>query len=161
MKILAKLLTKFKGNIKVSVDSHTDISDDREHSQASVTRSYTLTDVDLSDEVKNISDPDGSEQWADEVERQLDYFLSQLKKEFVKFETDLSSHKRYFENDENLLGFNAEVSLGSFEKKADLSKMKVEIELVAFYDIPVNKLGYVMDEVIEALTNKDSEEFNH
>jgi hypothetical protein len=159
MKILAALHTKFKGNIKVKVDyDHIDVVEDK--TQASVTKTYTLTDVDLSGEVSNINDADGSEGWIDEAERQLDSFLRDLKKEFVNFETELSSHKRYFENDENLVGFNAEVSLGSFEKKSDLTKMKVDIELVAFYDIPALRLGFVMDEVIEALTSKDSKEFN-
>jgi len=159
MKILAALRTKFKGNIKINVDyDHIDVVDDK--TQASVTKTYTLTDVDLSGEISNINDAEGSEGWIDEVERQLDSFLSALKKEFVNFETELSSHKRYFENDENLVGFNAEVSLGSFEKKSDLTKMKVNIELVAFYDIPALRLGFVMDEVIEALTSKDSKEFN-
>lgn len=159
MKILAAVLTKFKGKIKVQTDSHTDVSDDKE--QVSVRKTYTLTDVDLSGEVSNIKAAEGTDEWVYEAEQELDYFLSNLKKEFVKFETDLSSHERHFKNDENLLGFNAEVSLGSFEKKADLSKMKVEIELVAFYDIPKRQIEFVMDEVVEALTSMDSKEFNH
>jgi hypothetical protein len=159
MKILAELLTKFKGKIKVQADRvETDVSEDK--GQVSITKNYILTDVDLSDEVSGIKDEDGTGEWLYEAEQQLDHFLRDLKKEFVRFETELSSHERHFQNDQNLLGVSAEISLGSFEKKADLSKMKVEIELVAFYDIPKVQIEFLMNEVVEALTSMDSKEFN-
>jgi hypothetical protein len=160
MKILAAL-SKLKGKLKID-PGHPDVSITEDKEQVSITKSYTIKGVDLSDEITGIRAEEGTEDWIEEVEREVSHYLQGLKKDFTNFERNTVSHDMYFKNDENLLGFNVEASIrasgekgnnyGLIESKEDLTKLTLEVEIVAFYDIPHRRIERMLDEGIKALT---------
>lgn len=150
MKVLSAL-SKLKGNLKVISDyDNVEITEDKD--QVSVTKSYTITGVDLSGEVTGIRAKEDTEEWLEEAEGEVSHFLEGLKKDFTNFEQHTPNYDMYFKNDENLVGFHVEASVRPFKNKAELSKLTLEVEIVAFYDVPHFRLKRLMDEGIKALT---------
>lgn len=144
-----------KGNIKIE-ESHRDTETvgERGVPQIRVTINYSIEGIDLSEGLKEpVGEKEQDDFYADmdertdQVQRDLRNYFNNL---FSKPGVDATQYPDLV-NQPNFVGLHADVSLYTPEKFEDLKNVHGDIEVHAFYDVPVSSLETVIEKATKDL----------
>lgn len=149
---------ELKGNIQIE-ERYTDVDTvgERNLPQIKVTKTYKLTGVDLSQGEKDTGNDDDDSSRADEL---ADEAKAQLEKYFHEFylshNKDRSKAGDPYDvtNSSQFIGLECEVMIYGVELIESLKNCSIDLEVSAYYDVPIQSLESAIDGAKTALLGK-------
>jgi len=136
---------KLAGNITVK-EGRTDIATvgESNNPQIKVTKSYTLSGVDLTTGV-TLSEGDEEDNVVDDLIDQAKREIQQTAESFTPEELGIGGE---------FVGMSADVSIHGLTLE-ELKNLEVQLDLTAFYDVPIGKIEESLDELKSTLIGKE------